>query len=55
MSDPYTCPPDCCDNDGQARPEPEPCADPGWTRYLRCVECGEPMTFGNCGPFGGAA
>lgn len=31
------------------------CTHPDWTRYLRCVECGEPMTFENCGPFDGAA
>jgi hypothetical protein len=32
---------------------PVPCEHPGWTRYLRCVECGEPMTAQNCGPFVG--
>lgn len=47
----YTCPPDCCDEKDPEQPVPE-CAHPDWNdMYLRCVECGEPMTFQNCPPW----
>lgn len=52
-----TCPPNCCDETDDVRADDDllSCDHPDWTRYLRCVECGEPMTFENCGPFGGVA